>query len=125
LNKPLFLIDECLSPLLINKFINLGYEAKSVGDVGLRGKDDIQIISWAKEKKAIIVTQDLDFGELWYWYYSGEIGIIILRLSSQKLSEQERIIEYLHGQKVLKDFDITHSLIISTKSRHRIRKLKR
>lgn len=117
----LFLIDENLSPLLVGKFEQLGYKAVAVRDIGLRGADDTKIIQWAKEHNAVIITGDMDFGELWYWYYAGLIGIIVLRLHSQSLLGQEKIIDYLERMSVLKDSNLDKALIIASEHHHRIR----
>ena len=126
MNSPLtFVIDESLSPLLVQKLRYLGYEAVAVREIGLRGAMDIDIVKWAQQRNAVIITADLDFGELWYWNYSGQLGVIILRLlSSQRLSAQKAAIEYLHQKEVLRYSDINKSLIITTGHRYRIRTLK-
>ena len=118
---PTFLVDENLSPLLIFKFRQLGYQAVSVREIGLQGKDDSSIAQWAKEHKTIIVTGDRDFGELWYWYYAGKLGVIILRLNSQSLEGQEKILDYLHKTDLFKHPSLSQALIISSEDHHRIR----
>ena len=62
--KQLFLIDESLSYKLAIKLRELGYNSKSVREIGLNGKEDIEIVRWSIENGAVIITGDLDFGEL-------------------------------------------------------------
>ncbi len=116
-----FLIDESLSPKLATHLKGLGYDALSAREAGLKGCSDVQIIEWAQKNNSIIVTGDLDFGELWYWHYNGTVGIIILRLKSYKAEAQEKIIEFLHANKVLTEEKVKNSLIISTGRKYRIR----
>ena len=62
--KHLFLVDESLSPNLASKLIQLGYSAKPVREIKLKGSDDIKIVEWAIKNNAIIIAGDLDFGEM-------------------------------------------------------------
>ncbi len=117
----LFLVDESLSPLIAVRLRELGYSAKSVREIGLKGSDDTELVKWALDNNAAIVTGDLDFGELWYWSYRKKLGIIILRMKFYNLESQYSIIKFLHGSKILKNPRIKDSLIISTSGRYRIR----
>ncbi|MBI2173519.1 MAG: DUF5615 family PIN-like protein [Candidatus Aenigmarchaeota archaeon] len=119
--KCLFLVDESLSPVLAAKMKELGYNAKSVREAGLKGADDTEIIEWSIKNRAVIITGDLDFGELWYWHYRGDIGIIILRIKSYGAKSQYSVIKFLHENKALDDEKIRNSLIISTQNKYRIR----
>ena len=116
-----FLVDESLSPNLAIKLKQLGYFVKSVRDIKLKGADDIKIVEWAIKNNAVIITGDLDFGELWYWQYRGSVGIIVLRVKSYKIEFQYDIIKFLHDNDILKHEKIKNSLIISTPNRYRIR----
>ncbi len=90
--KHLFLIDESLSPNLANKIRQLGYSAKSVREIKLKGSDDIKIVEWAIKNNSIIITGDLDFGELWYWRFRMEVGIIVLRIKSYRAESQYNVL---------------------------------
>ncbi|MBI2550274.1 DUF5615 family PIN-like protein [Candidatus Woesearchaeota archaeon] len=116
-----FLIDESLSPQLATFVKGLGYDALSVREASLKGCSDIQIIEWAQKNNSVIITGDLDFGELWYWHYNGTVSIIVLRLKSYKTEAQEKIIEFLHMNKMLAEEKIKNALIMSTGRKYRIR----
>lgn len=88
--KNQFLIDENLSPKLTDVLRQLGHIAKHCRELQLIGKTDLEITEWAVKKNVIIITGDREFGELWYWYYSGKLGIIVLCLSSQSLEGQKK-----------------------------------
>lgn len=119
---PKFLIDENLSPLLSDYLRNLKYEAKAVREVGLKGKSDQEIVNWLQKNKRILITADMDFGEIFYLKSFGKIGVIILKSRSQRLASFKEIIDYLHKEKVLKNKKIEDSLIIAVNGKHRIRK---
>ena len=67
-----FLVDENLPPQLARWLRRLGYRARAVRDVGLKGKGDEEIIGWVQKHGAVIITSDLDFGEFFYGKYLGE-----------------------------------------------------
>ena len=119
--KQLFLIDESLSPNLAIMLRQLGYSAKSVIEIKLKGADDIKIAEWAIKNDAVIIAGDLDFGELWYWHYRGKLGVIMLRIKSYKIESQYEVIKFLHDSNVLINDKIGNSLVIATPSRYRIR----
>ncbi len=116
-----FLIDESLSPNLATFLKELGYDALSAREAGLKGLPDNKIIEWAQKNNSIVITGDLDFGELWYWHYNGAVGIIVLRLKSYNLEAQQRILEFLYTSKVLDEGSVKNALIISTDKKYRIR----
>ena len=118
--RQLFLLDENLSPLLAEKMKKLEYEAKAIRDTILKGAEDTKIVNLAIKNNAVIITTDLDFGELWYWNHYSKVGVIILRVKDYNLESQYKVIKFLHDNNVLKK-DIRNSLIISTSSRYRIR----
>ena len=119
--KQLFLIDESLSPNLAITLRQLGYSAKSVREIKLKGADDIKIVEWAIKNDAVIIAGDLDFGELWYWHYRGKLGVIMLRIKSYKIESQYEVIKFLHDSNVLINDKIGNSLVIAASSRYRIR----
>jgi predicted nuclease of predicted toxin-antitoxin system len=119
-----FLVDESLSPQIAAYLKELGYEAESVRDIGLKGAADNKIIEWAQKNKNPIITGDLDFGELWYWHYKGTIGIVVLRVKSYKVEAQKRTIDFLHQNSMLAEEKIRGALLISTERKYRLRTTK-
>ena len=119
--KYFFFVDESLSPELVVKLAQLGYSAKHARETELKGADDIKIIEWAIMNKMIIVTGDLDFGELWYWSYRGKLSVIVLRMKSYRMESQYQVIKFLHNKNLLESEKIVNALVISTSNRYRIR----
>lgn len=119
-----FLIDENLSPALAGLLRRLKYNARAVRAVGLKGKNDEEIISWLQKHDFILVTSDLDFGEFFYWKTLGSFGVIVLRSRLQGLGAHKRILGGLHKQNVLKDKQLAGSLLVVTEARLRWRKFK-
>ena len=119
--KHFFLVDESLPHELAKRLVQLGYSAKHAREVQLKGADDVKIVEWAIKNKAVIISGDLDFGELWYWHYRGKLSVIVLRLKSYKIESQYGVISFLHDNSLLTSGKIVNSLVISTSIRYRIR----
>jgi predicted nuclease of predicted toxin-antitoxin system len=56
-----FLLDENLSPRLINRLDQLFPGLAHVGQFGLKSSDDLTILDWAKANAFSIITTDSDF----------------------------------------------------------------
>ncbi len=56
-----FLLDENLSPRLINRLDQLFPGLAHVGQHGLKRSDDIDIFEWAKANEFGVITTDADF----------------------------------------------------------------
>lgn len=119
---PKFLLDENFSPSLAVWLRNLGYEARAVREVGLKGKDDEEIISWLQANGYVLITSDLDFGEFFYWKEHGRFGTIVFRAKSQSVRVHQRIIALLHREGILNDDGLINSLIVATESGWRKRR---
>lgn len=113
---PKFLVDESLSPLLASFLRNLGYDAFAVREVDLRGKSDEEIVSFCKRNKRVILTNDLDFGQIFYFKEMGEIGVVLLRSRLQGYLVFQKIISRLHSEGILKNNNLPTRLIVATEA---------
>jgi predicted nuclease of predicted toxin-antitoxin system len=60
-----FLVDENLSPTLVQELCSAGFDATSVRDRGRLGASDQQVWQWALEEDRIVVTANIaDFANL-------------------------------------------------------------
>ncbi|MFO1430196.1 MAG: DUF5615 family PIN-like protein [Candidatus Competibacteraceae bacterium] len=75
-----FLLNMNMSRELGKLLASQGHEYRHVGDIGLARAEDIDIVTAAKEKQEIILTHDLDYGNL--LAFSGESvpSVVIFRL---------------------------------------------
>jgi len=62
------------------KLMQNGYEYCHVGDIGMFQSDDINIVQFAKENKEIIITHDLDYGNILAFSGDSSPSVIIFRL---------------------------------------------
>lgn len=95
-----------------------------VVDIVTEGKthlDDEEIVSWAKKESRVIVTFDLDFGEIYHLREKGKLGVIILRLEDQTV---ESVVRRLHKffKEETENIDLNTSLVVIEESRIRIDK---
>ena len=105
------------------EFLNsLGYEVKTVAQFGLEEADDIEIIKKAVKEKMIIVTFDLDFGEIFYFSTKDKIWIIVLKLKDQTVESVNRNLEWLLKTKILEKKEFQNTLMIVEEGRVKIRR---
>ncbi len=59
-----FILDANLSPRLSADLSTAGFETQHVGELGLLRASDLEIIHFAKRHQAVVITADIDFGNL-------------------------------------------------------------
>ena len=65
--------------------MQLGYDIKGVAEAGLKGCEDDEVVNLAARENRIIITHDLGFGSIYYFFKRGQVGIIILFVPLLKL----------------------------------------
>jgi len=80
-----FLLDMNLPRSLGRKLQAINHEARHVGDLGMAEADDIEIVQEARENQEVIITHDLDFGDLLAFSGESSPSIIIFRLRNTQL----------------------------------------
>ncbi len=79
-----FLADMGISPKSINFLRELGFEAFHLNDFGLGKLPDSEILLKAKEENFIVLTHDLDFGDILAASGDKLPSVIIFRLRNMK-----------------------------------------
>jgi predicted nuclease of predicted toxin-antitoxin system len=59
-----FLVDECLTRDVAERLTAAGHDAVHVGDLGLLGATDLEVMASAVESRRVVISADTDFGEL-------------------------------------------------------------
>lgn len=59
-----FLVDMALSPKTVKVLRNSGYEAIRVNELGMGKSKDREILTYAKKNDMVVITADLDFGDI-------------------------------------------------------------
>ena len=75
-----FLVDEQLPSALASAIIALGHGAITVSQAGLRGAPDDEVLEYARQNGAVLVTSDRGFGNIRTYPLGSHAGIILLRL---------------------------------------------
>lgn len=111
-----FLIDENISPKTQKFLAELGFD---VTILKTRGISDEEVVTQAIEQNRVIITLDLDFGEIFHFDERGRVGIIVLRIVPPTVENINAVLERL-----LSSIDIDEhekNLIIVNWNKHRIR----
>ncbi len=116
-----FLVDADMpksSKEVIKKF---GHEVIDVRDIGLRSASDQEIIEYAFSNECIVVTRDLDFGNIIRYPLKKHHGVVILRLPYTFTAHEinDNLAQFL---KSVDEEKIINSVTIVELGRYRIRK---
>ena len=115
----MIIIDENVDQILIDRLASKNYKIISIKDYK-RGISDKEVIKLAISKKALIITEDKDFGELVFSHNIKDCSVIFLRYDKMDYGKIEKNI-----LKILENYyeNPEHFFITITKSKIRIRKL--
>ncbi len=78
-----FKVDENLPKEVTTLLIAVGYNAVTVVEQGLGGKDDIQIIDVCAKEGRVLVTLDMDFANVRTYPPNLYSGLIVIRVHKQ------------------------------------------
>jgi predicted nuclease of predicted toxin-antitoxin system len=116
-----FLADMGIAQSTVKWLVEQGHEATHVRDLNLNRASDESIIATAREGGSIVLTCDLDFGDIMAISGEKSPGIIIFRLENSRSGNINRRL-----QQVLQESSAALSegaLIIVEDARHRVRLL--
>ena len=115
-----FLLDADMPKSTADIIRSFGYDVEDVRDIGLGGAKDKEIIEHALKNERIIVTRDIDFGEV--LRYPKHPGAIIFRLPYTFIAEKinERVKKFFE---TVDEKDIKNTIIIVELARYRRRPL--
>lgn len=95
------------------------FDVRCILEDNLGKLSDQQITTIAKDEGQIIITSDLDFGQIYHFDESNKLGIIVLRLSDQTIENTNRILKNFFTS--FKDTaSLASSLIVIEDTRYRI-----
>ena len=100
------LLDANLSPKSAVFLRNLGYDTKSITEDGFGNFTDEEVVKFALRESRIIVTFDLDFGEIYNSENFGKPGVIVLRTQNQTVEAVNKTLKSLflnYEDKINKD----------------------
>ena len=108
-----FLLNSNISAI-VSRFLSeqLNSDFIHISDLSDEILTDSQIVKIAKETKRIIITHDLDYGEIYYLKEQGKIGVIMLRLDDQTSNCVISILLKFFKDKKYQKFDLAKTLTI-------------
>lgn len=116
-----FLLDANLSRKLVSTLFKLtGFDFMHISTISDKSIPDSQVVEIAKDGRRIIITHDLDYGEIYYLKERGRIGVIMLRLRDQTSDNVvKKVHSFLHSPEC-KKVDLSSSLVIIEEDKTRI-----
>jgi len=114
------LANENISPKTIHLLNSVGLDAKRITEYG-KGFKDNEIVAITLREKRIILTFDLDFGEMFYRSGEGKYGVWVLRMKPQTVEEAERVLTRFIKSETFSEIDHYHTLVILSKTKIRLR----
>ena len=119
-NKVKFIADECVGLTTIKLLRQLGYSVVSAKEAPLSGKSDFEILKQAIKAKRILVTEDIDFGNIILYPPKFHHGIILLRFRHKLENNIHNTLATLLEK--LKPADFNKTLIIVDADKYRLRR---
>ncbi|MFO7525745.1 MAG: DUF5615 family PIN-like protein [Ignavibacteriaceae bacterium] len=114
-----FLADESVNFNIVRILRALNYEVVSVLEER-RGSSDFTVLEFAKEREAILLTEDKDFGEWVFAYHIKNLSVILLRYSPD---ETDQIVQSLTKLIGTYKESLFNKFVVLKKNNFRIRDL--
>lgn len=115
-----FLADENISPETADHLQAMGYPCHSLRREGPWRLLDREIVALARREGHIILTHDLDFGEIYYFAEEGQVGILVLRLRQQTVERVNDVLQRFLQSAAMTELQIQSSLIILSETAYRV-----
>jgi predicted nuclease of predicted toxin-antitoxin system len=115
-----FLADENISPESADHLETLGYPCRALCRSGPRQLSDREIVALAKREGRIILTHDLDFGQIYYLSERGQVGVLVLRLHHQTIEVVNNVLQRFLQSQALTEQQLRQSLVILSETTYRV-----
>jgi predicted nuclease of predicted toxin-antitoxin system len=116
-----FLADAGISPKTVQFLRSEGHDAIHVRELGMQRARDIELIERARAEKRILITFDLDFGEILALGVLDEPSVLILRLEDERADSVNRLLQVVLSEQ--SEALESGALILVEPGRYRVRLL--
>jgi len=117
---PKFLLNANLSPKTASFLRDRGLDVKCLLEENLETITDEEVVSLAKNEERIIITFDLDFGQIYHFRERGKVGIIVLRLNNQTVESANAALDRFFKDFEGKEDQLKQGLIVVEEEKYRI-----
>jgi predicted nuclease of predicted toxin-antitoxin system len=116
-----FLLDANLSPNT-TAFLTSTFEFDAIDlmSLGLGHLEDTEVVEMAKREGRIVITEDLDFGKLYFHYERARVGIIVLRMRVQSAESVNRALGRFFDDPSTAAIPLERSLVVIDDARARV-----
>lgn len=115
-----FLADECTFDLTVKFLRNEGWDVTTVREIGLRGAKDSEVLNKAQEMRAVLVTRDMDFGDIRRFPPSGYCGIVVLKMTHRTSDEVHAVLRKMLRE--VKEDEFSGALFVVDRNKWRKRR---
>ena len=116
-----FLADAGISPKTVEFLTQLGHEAIHVRTLGLQRAADVVLVGRARADGSVLITFDLDFGDILALGVLDKPSVIIFRLTDERADAVNQRLTVVLEER-LTDLQLG-ALILVEDARYRVRKL--
>ena len=116
-----FLADAGISPKTVKFLKQLGHEATHVRTLGMQRAPDAQVIALARTDGSVVLSFDLDFGDLLALGVTDKPSVILFRLADERAESVNRRLSTVLSEQVT-ELE-SGALILVQDTRYRVRKL--
>lgn len=116
-----FLADAGVSPKTVDFLNQLGHDAVHVRTLGLERATDAALVERARAESSVILTFDLDFGDILALGVLHKPSVILCRLADERAESVNQHLSTVLAER-LSDLE-SGALILVEDSRYRVRKL--
>ena len=116
-----FLADAGISPKTVEFLKQLGHEATHVRTLGMQRAPDAQVIALARTDGSVVLSFDLDFGDLLALGVTDKPSVILFRLADERAESVNRRLSTVLSEQVT-ELE-SGALILVQDTRYRVRKL--
>ena len=116
-----FLADAGISPKTVDYLRRNGHDAIHVREIGMQRAADRVLVEKARADDRILLTFDLDFGEIFALGVIARPSVVIFRLTDERADAVNRRLNWILSEQA--DALASGTLILVEDARYRIRRL--
>ncbi|HEX3685375.1 MAG TPA: DUF5615 family PIN-like protein [Bryobacteraceae bacterium] len=114
-----FIADENIDRVIVQELRRIGHSVEHIGEFHA-GMSDEEVLSLSRQRQAVLITADKDFGQLVFLHGQAYSGVMFLRLPGIAPEEKLRIVAdviAIYGSQLFGGFAVV------TQSSVRLRKI--